>query len=182
MTQRSGQWGPPPPGVHGTQPVRRPGAVSVAAAFAFAQAGCTAVTTVVSWLLTIMFPYTIVGFGEHDLGLMALLGLAQIAGVALLAVGGGLALAGRARAVLICACVLELVVCAFYLSRYALMSQLPSRTFLIWCAVVHAAMPAVSLFLVTRREATRYFRRPAAKARPRSHARPGSGGPPATPW
>lgn len=161
MTHQFGQRHPPPPRVHGAKPVRRPGTVEAAAALAFTQAGLTTFTTLVSWVMTGMFPNMIVGFGRNDLGLMAVAGLAQIAGIGLLIVGGVLVLNGQARGALITAYVLELVICAFYLVRYALMPQLPSHTFLVCCAVVHAVMPVIGLFLIQGKEARRYLQRPA---------------------
>jgi hypothetical protein len=159
MAQQSGQWNPPR--VPGAKPVRRPGTVDAATAFAYAQAGVTTLTTLASWVATMMFPNRIAGFGRNDLGLIAVVGLAQIAGIGLLIVGGAGVFKGEARGTLIAGCALELVICGFYLVRYALMPQLPSHTFLVWCAVAHAVMPVIGLLLIQGKEARRYLQRPA---------------------
>src|ERR1044072_4253592 len=127
-------------------PARR-GAVTAAATLACVQAGVTAVTTV----LVLLGARGDTRAGEIGLGLV------QAVGIALLLVGAVRLLRGARRSMLIAGCGLELVLCVYYLIRYASTESTAdglTGSALVVIPVLFAVMPATSLLLATSRLAT----------------------------
>jgi hypothetical protein len=84
------------------------------------------------------------------------LGIVQAVGVVLLVVGAVRLLRGKGRSVLVAGCVLELVICGYYLVRYA--SDDPGAIGIVGngltlVALSFAIMPAIGLMLVLSRPA-----------------------------
>ena len=120
-------------------PPARRGAVTAAATLACVQAGVTAVTTVLVLLGA---------RGDGSAGEIGL-GLVQAVGIALLLAGAVRLLRGARRSMLLAGCGLELVLCAYYLTRYA-----STGSAVVVIPVLLAVMPATSLLLASSRLTT----------------------------
>jgi hypothetical protein len=123
-------------------PPARRGAVTAAATLACLQAGVTAVTTVLVLLGAR-------GAGSDGSAGEIGLGMVQAVGIALLLAGAVRLLRGARRSMLLAGCGLELVLCAYYLTRYA-----STGSAVVVIPVLLAVMPATSLLLASSRLAT----------------------------
>ena len=128
-------------------PVARTGAVTAAATLACLQAGITAVTTVL----------VLLGARGDGAAVEIVLGLVQAVGVVLLMVGAVRLLRGVGRSMLLAGCGLELVLCVYYLIRYASNESTADRLtgsgagVIVGIPVLFAVMPAASLLLAMSR-------------------------------
>jgi hypothetical protein len=118
-----------------------------AAALGCLQAGITAVTTVLVFL----------GAWGDGTTVEVGLGLVQAVGTALLLVGAVRLLRGARRSTLLAGCGLELVLCVYYLIRYASTESAAdglTTGAVVVIPVLFAVMPATGLLLATSRLAT----------------------------
>lgn len=137
-------------------PIARPGVVMAAAVLAYVQAGITTITTILVFI----------GATNMEGGMVALqllIGLVQAVGVALLIMGGVQLMGGKSRNILIAGCVVELVLCLFYIILYA---AIPSggidviqgaKAVLIGFAIFFAIMPTISLVLARNAQTTQFL-------------------------
>jgi amino acid transporter len=147
---------------------RRPGVITASAVLAYVQAGITGLATFV------MF----VGLFDSGLGTGLLLVqtvgvLASAAGVGLLIAGGVKIMGGTDRTLLMVACVLQFVICLFYIIFFTTLSDDmldpdstagldddadATRGGLILFAILFAVMPIISLSMSRSRSATDFLR------------------------
>ncbi len=147
---------------------RRPGVITASAVLGFVQAGITGLATLIMFVG--LFDS---GFGTGRLLVQTLAVLAAAAGVGLLIAGGVKIMAGTDRTLLMAACVLQFVICFFYIIVFATLSDgvfgpdNPSevdgsrdaaRGALIVSAVMFAILPVISLSMSRGRSATEFLR------------------------
>jgi Kef-type K+ transport system membrane component KefB len=102
--------------------------------------------------------------------LQVLIGVVQAVGIVLLIMGAVQLMAGKSRTLMLAACVLELVICLFYIILYAAIDSSGidviqgAKAVLIGFAVFFAIMPTISLVLSMGQQSTQYLqaRRPVA--------------------
>ena len=139
----------------------RPGVVTAAAVLAFVQAGLTAITTILV--------FSGVADMEGSAALFqVLIGLAQTAGVVLLIVGGVQLMGGKGRGMMLAGCIVELVICLFYLVVFAVIFGTlddagidvlgSAKAVVIASAVFFAIMPSISLVLSFGQQSTQFLR------------------------
>ncbi len=107
---------PPAPQEYGHGPMRRPSSVTAAAVLGFVQAGITTIPAVIQ-LVAAAGGSSDVGGGAMAEGL--LVSVAELIAVALLITGGVQLIGGRSRNIMIAGAALELVICLYWLIRYA---------------------------------------------------------------
>jgi hypothetical protein len=152
------------------RPAPRPGTATAAAVLAFVQAGITGVAALV--LL-----FALVGSDATTGALLVevLVVLATGAGAGLLIAGGVQLMAGRRRTLMIAGCVLQFVICVYYLIVFATLSDsdfgpeptdpelqgMPglARGMLIVLALFFAIMPTISLSLSLGRSTKAFLAR-----------------------
>lgn len=157
---------PPAPMAYG--PVRRPGVVTASAVLAYVQAGITGVATLLMFVS--LFDSE---FGPGRLLIQTVVVLAAAVGVGLLIAGGVRLMAGTDRTMLTAACVLEFVICLFYLIFFAAMPDSvldpdnsvardgavgAARGVLVVFAIFFAVMPTISLAMSRGQAATDFLR------------------------
>jgi uncharacterized membrane protein len=144
-------------------PGRRPGVVTAASVLAYVQAGITVITTIL-----VFAGATNMSGGQA--ALQVLIGVVQAVGIVLLIMGAVQLMAGKSRTLMLAACVLELVICLFYIILYAAIDSSGidviqgAKAVLIGFAVFFAIMPTISLVLSMGQQSTQYLqaRRPVA--------------------
>ena len=147
---------------------RRPGVVTASAVLAFVQAGITGLASLIVFVG--LFGS---GLDTGRLLVQTVAALAAAAGVGLLIAGGVKIMAGTDRTMLMVACVLQFVICFFYI---VFIATLPdgaldtdnttdldgdadaARGGLIFFAIMFAVMPIISLSMSRSRSATEFLR------------------------
>lgn len=156
----------PAPVMYGHTP--RPGVITAAAVLAYVQAGITGIATLI--MFTGLFDSR---FSSGRLLVQTVVVLAAAVGVGLLIAGGVRFMAGRDRTMLMVACVVEFVICLFYVIVFATISDSAldpdntaeldgtlgaARGVLVVFAIFFAVMPTISLSLSRSRSATDFMR------------------------
>lgn len=146
---------------------RRPGVIMASAVLAYVQAGITGIAT----LLTFVSLFGS-GFGTGRLLVQTVAVLAAAAGVGLLIAGGVKIAAATDRTMLMAACVLQFVICLFYIIVFATLSdgvfgpdtaevdgaRGAARGILVVFAIMFAILPIISLAMSRSRSATEFLR------------------------
>ena len=147
---------------------RRPGVITASAVLAFVQAGITGFATLIMFVGLFNS-----AFGTGRLLVQTLAVLAAAAGVGLLIAGGVKIMAGTDRTLLMVACVLQFVICFFYIVVFATLSDDvidpdnttefdgeagAGRGVLIFFAIMFAILPIISLSMSRGRSVTDFLR------------------------
>ncbi|HEX6355020.1 hypothetical protein [Actinophytocola sp.] len=151
---------PAAPPEYSSGPIGRPGAATAAAVLAFVQAGITAIPGIIQVVASAGGSDTLDSSAVVE-GLIV--AVVELIGVALLIIGGVQLLGGKSRSMLIAGAALELVICVYYVIRFAAIESAGveaidvGKGVLIGFAIFFAIMPTISLVLSVGASTTQFL-------------------------
>jgi hypothetical protein len=158
---------PSAPPEYSAGPIGRPGTATAAAVLAFVQAGLTAIPGV---LQLINAPKNGGLGGNPPTGVMVIVAIAEVLGVALLIVGGVQLLGGRSRNIIMAGAALELALCVYWViwaaslsstlagdEDFAVAAMNTGKGVLIGFAIFFAVMPTITLIMSAGASTTQFL-------------------------
>jgi hypothetical protein len=159
---------PAAPPEYSQGPISRPGVATAAAVLAFVQAGITAIPGVLQLIGAASNNNANTAAGNPPTAVLLLVAIAELAGVALLIVGGVQLMGGKSRTMMIAGCALELAICVYWIIYAAsidsniageaaadLMNA--GKGVLIGFAIFFAIMPTISLVMSVGATTTQFL-------------------------
>lgn len=158
---------PSAPPEYSQGPHARPGVATAAAVLAFVQAGITAIPGVLQ-LIGAASGNNNDAAGNPPTAVLLLVAIAELAGVALLIVGGVQLLGGKSRAMMVAGCALELAICVYWIIYAASIDSNiageaaaeimnAGKGVLIGFAIFFAIMPTISLVMSVGATTTQFL-------------------------